>query len=169
MRNFEQIIEKHNLYLVVKINENKYAIPMYYMSYMLDNTIIPNMTSVQKYTKVNIALNGKYLPIFNSMLEFGKKEKLSEGRVNIVVLSIDIDEKTQSFGIMVNSIVKRVNINKWEIQHYNEFKNSYTEAFIYGTVNIDNELVRVIDCFHLQSIIMEEQSIENTNALVNTI
>ncbi|MCD5413640.1 MAG: chemotaxis protein CheW [Clostridiales bacterium] len=138
-------MKKTNKYVVFKLKEEYYGIPISYVKTLEKTTDITRVPNADNYVKGVMNLRGEVVPVIDLRLRFGFEKKEEDEDARTIVLEID----DIVIGLNVDSSSEVLTIDDEDIDSAAKFTNSFEDDFIKGIGKFDDRMIIIIDTHKL--------------------
>ncbi len=134
--------QRANKYMLFNIGEEVYGIGIQNITEIIELQKITEVPDMPDYIKGVINLRGKVIPVMDVRLRFGMKERPSDDRTCIIIVSIG----SSQVGLLVDTVAEVQDIPKKNISPPPEFhSNSGHQHYISGLGKIGDEVRILLD------------------------
>jgi len=159
-------ISELETYLSFELGEEVFAINVSKVLNILEVKPITKVPKSPTYLKGVINLRGTVLPVVDLRLKFGLPENKITVDTNIIVLSIEKEQKPIMLGILIDSVREVLEFKSSEISPSPAIGTKYNSGFISGMWRVDENFIMILDIdkvFSVEEIIdFKEQLSETT-------
>jgi purine-binding chemotaxis protein CheW len=112
-------------------------------------TRIPNSPH---YIKGVINMRGIIVPIVDLRVKFNIGEALYSETTVVIVLTVETEEKTRTIGFVVDAVSDVLNVEENEIKPAPAFGGFIPQNYLYGLVNVGENVVTILNVKALQAV-----------------
>ncbi|PHS35267.1 MAG: chemotaxis protein CheW [Alkaliphilus sp.] len=134
-----------NQYVVFKLREEYYGIPISYVKTLEKVTDITRVPNAEEYVIGVMNLRGEVVPIIDLRLRFGFEANEKSEDARTIVLTLD----DLVIGLSVDSSSEVLTIEDEDIDSAAKFINSFEDDYIKGIGKVDGRMIILIDIHKL--------------------
>lgn len=139
-------------YLTFLLGEEQYAVDILCVEEIRSwekPTQIPNSPS---YIKGVINMRGVIVPIVDLRLKFGIGQATYSKITVVIVLTIELDDKSRTIGFVVDAVSDVLNVENNEIKAVPSISGLIPRHYMEGLVNVGDNVVTLLNVMALQKI-----------------
>lgn len=143
--------ENNNQYVIFKLQDEDYGIPINYVETIEKVTEITRVPNAPYYVKGVVNLRGEVVPVIDlrKRFQFPSVELTEESR--IIILSID----DIIVGILVDSSSEVLTIENESIDHASNLINTFDDDYINGIGKVAERMIIMVDALKVLGITLE--------------
>ncbi|MDP1771134.1 MAG: chemotaxis protein CheW [Methylobacter sp.] len=147
-----QAHEEQQQYLTFMLSGETYAISILRIKEIIQYGQLTEVPRMPDFIRGVINLRGAVVPVIDLSARFGK-QPTSIGRRNcIIIIEVEVEEKTQSVGVMVDAVNAVLEIPANEIEPAPTFGTNIRADFIAGMGKINGKFVIILNIQHVLSM-----------------
>ncbi|MDR2931901.1 MAG: chemotaxis protein CheW [Oscillospiraceae bacterium] len=129
-------------YLVFFLDGQEYAIAIEFIVDIINVQPITKVPNCPDFVIGITNLRGKFVPIIDMRLRFGKPQVEYTDRTCIIVL----EDMGESVGLVIDSVSEVIDLDDSQISPPPSFNQSYESRFIQGIGKAENGIKLILDC-----------------------
>jgi purine-binding chemotaxis protein CheW len=149
-----------NKYLIFKLAEEKYAIPITKVQEVISYVPITSLHEASEFLKGVINLRGRIIPIIDLRLKFGLSAKEYTERTIFIIVDIVTEKDVYHVGLVVDSVHDVVEIAEDKIEKTPEVGFKFKSKYLQGIIQIDDAMIMILN---LDTILATEDVVEIAN------
>ena len=156
-------MEKINSYLSFKVGSEYYAANVGYVHNIIEYTDITKVPEMPNYMLGIINLRGQVLPVIDSRIKFGLKDKEITSNTCILVMEVPLADEQIFVGILVDAVAEVLEIEEDEINDAPSIGTTINNRFINGVYHDKEKFIMILE----MSRILASDEFVNVNRLSN--
>lgn len=153
-------------YLTFKLHDELFALEVEKVIEILEVPKITHIPKAPEYMKGVINLRGQVLPLIDTCIKFGLAPIKPDVNTCIIVIDLEMEDKTVRFGALVNQVLEVLEIEADKLQPSPSLETNYNLEFIKGILRAEEEFIIVLNIdstFSVEEVETLDQSrVENT-------
>lgn len=134
-----------NKFLTFTIGEESYGIPVLNVREIIGIMDITHVPKMPEFIKGIINLRGKVIPVMDLRLRFGIKSRDYDARTCIIVVEMEVSNKTRLTGFVVDTVSEVLDINQEEVESSIECFGSIDQDYLIGIGKIKDKVIMLLD------------------------
>lgn len=139
-------------YLTFVLSGDVYAINIQRIKEIIQYGQLTEVPRMPEFIRGVINLRGAVVPVIDLSARFGKAATVVGRRNCIIIIEVEVDEKTHSLGVMVDAVNAVLEIPSSEIEPAPAFGANIKADFIAGMGKIDGKFVIILNIQHVLSM-----------------
>lgn len=139
----------NNSYLIVTIDEVKYALHAKNVLSILELSPITKVPHSPEYMRGIVNLRGAILPVIDTRLKLGLTETVFTTSTCVIVTNFQLSSEDIHIGILVDFVNMVEEIFEQNISPPPSIGNKYRSSFISGVTRVGNEFIMLLDIVSL--------------------
>ncbi|SCY13397.1 chemotaxis protein CheW [Alkaliphilus peptidifermentans] len=145
-------IENNNQYVIFKLENENYGIPISYVETIEKVTEITRVPNAPHYVNGVINLRGDVVPVVDLGKRFNFNEKPITNETRIIILSVE----EMMLGLLVDSSSEVLTIENETIDNTSNFVNTFEDDYISGIGKVEERMIIIVDILKILGIDLSE-------------
>ncbi|MGZ8159141.1 MAG: chemotaxis protein CheW [Methylobacter sp.] len=142
---YSQGLEEQQQYLTFMLSGETYAISIMCIKEIIQYGQLTEVPRMPNLIRGVINLRGSVVPVIDLSARFGKPPTQLGRRNGIIIIDVEIEEKTHSVGVMVDAVSAVLEISDSEIEAAPTFGTNIHAEFIAGMGKINGKFVIILN------------------------
>lgn len=145
MLNANGTTERAGKYLTFFLNQEEYGIGILKIKEIIGMMSITTVPRTPEHVKGVINLRGKVIPVVDLRLRFSMPAKDYNDKNCIIVVEVDIGDKTVQLGVVVDSVSEVLNVSEDDIEDTPVFGTALNTEYILGMAKMEGGVKILLD------------------------
>ncbi|RAW00514.1 chemotaxis protein CheW [Pseudochryseolinea flava] len=134
-----------NSYITFGLGEEKFALPVSFVQEIVEVDKVTKIPNAPEFMLGIINLRGRILPLLDTRLKLGLPKSETTKKSRILVLDIEVSDKSIQIGALVDVAKEVVEISAADIQDAPDFDNYNAKTPITGVRNNQGDITLIMD------------------------